>query len=384
MPSSPKPNLAFIITLQICGVATASAQHDNYQSKLDELAKSPDPELSDGLLFNEVFSVEINDAFTDIRHASTSFKYYANVEMIDFPNGIFAEENDRLIIKTQEILLENDLPALLNDDLYEFTNNDLNFTEEIRVSEFSTIHNYNVLFWEGTRIVDEFLNQNIYSFHIRGPMIYEGTTFSEENYATWIHVHIFFESNNGKISFTKAREIVESIKFLDSMNKDFEIEEKTNVTANFPLYSKEPQWYESTWFGNYYDSTKGWLYHDYLGWVYTEGSSTSGHWLWHENLGWFWTRQGVYPYLYSTYESDWLYLNLAALNPKKYFSFAWSEWVNLTDPNIEIRLDQLKRSNTGSNNPRDLKRDAIQIISSANIPEEEANKRISKIILYGL
>ena len=79
MPSSPKPNLAFIITLQICGVATASAQHDNYQSKLDELAKSPDPELSDGLLFNEVFSLEINDAFTNMRHASTSFKYYTNV-----------------------------------------------------------------------------------------------------------------------------------------------------------------------------------------------------------------------------------------------------------------------------------------------------------------
>ena len=95
MPSSPKPNLAFIITLQICGVATAFAQHANYTAKLNEFAKSPDPELTDGLLFNEVFSLEINDAFTNMRHASTSFKYYANVEMIDFPNGIFAEENDR-------------------------------------------------------------------------------------------------------------------------------------------------------------------------------------------------------------------------------------------------------------------------------------------------
>ena len=81
---------------------------------------------------------------------------------------------------------------------------------------------------------------------------------------------------------------------------------------------------------------------------------------------------------------DPLISDLAALNPKKYYSFAWSEWVNLTDPNIEIRLDQLKRSNSGSNNPRDLKRDAIQIISAADIPEEEAKKRISKIILYGL
>ena len=229
-----------------------------------------------------------------MRHASTSFKYYTNIEMIDFPNGIFAEENDRLIIKTQEILLENDLPGLLNDDLYEFTNNDLNFTEEIRVSEFNSIHNYNVLYWEGTRIVDEELNQNIYSFHVRGPMIHEGTTFSEENYVTWVHVHIFFESNNGNITFNKAAEIVESIKFLDTMNKDFDIEEKTNA-ANFPLYSKEPQWYESTWFGNYYDSTKGWLYHEFLGWVYTEGATGDGQWLWHENLGWFWTKQGTYP-----------------------------------------------------------------------------------------
>ena len=109
-----------------------------------------------------------------MRHASTSFKYYANVELIDFPNGIFAEENDRLIVKTQEILLENDLPALLNDDLYEFTNNDLNFTEEIRVSEFSTIRNYNVVFWEGTRIVDENLNQNIYADEVVLMMIIPG------------------------------------------------------------------------------------------------------------------------------------------------------------------------------------------------------------------
>ena len=51
MPSSNKSSLALIMTLQMCGVATAFAQHDNYQLKLDEFAKSPDPELTDGLFY---------------------------------------------------------------------------------------------------------------------------------------------------------------------------------------------------------------------------------------------------------------------------------------------------------------------------------------------
>ena len=103
------------------------------------------------------------------------------------------------------------------------------------------------------------------------------------------------------MTFQEARKIIESIEFLDSMNIPFDLEEKSNVTANFPFF-KDPRWYESTWFGNYYDSTKGWLFHEYLGWIYTEGAVEGGV-VWHDNIGWFWTKDGTYPYLYSQYSS---------------------------------------------------------------------------------
>ena len=384
MPGSRQSSFALLITLHFCGVATAFGQHDNYVQKLNEFSKSPDPELTDGILSNEVFSLEIGSSFSDILHASTSFKYYTTIDMVRLPNGIFAPESDRLVIKTQEVLLENGLAQMVNDDLHNFSNDSVKLTGEIEISEFRVGNDYDVLFWEGTQETSSNTNRKLYSFHLRGPKIYEGTSFSNENYVTWLHIHFFFESENGTMTFQEARKIIESIEFLDSMNIPFDLEEKSNVTATFPLFSKDPRWYESTWFGNYYDSTKGWLFHEYLGWIYTEGAVEGGVWFWHDNIGWFWTKDGTYPYLYSQYSSDWLFLDLNSLDPKRYYNFAISEWVNLSQPNIDVQLAALFRNNSGTTNPRGLKRQAIQIISESDIPEEEANKRIAKIILYGL
>ena len=104
----------------------------------------------------------------------------------------------------------------------------------------------------------------------------------------------------------------------------------------------------------------------------------------HDNIGWFWTKDGTYPYLYSQYSSDWLFLDLNSLDPKRYYNFAISEWENLSRPNVDVQLAALMRNNSGTTNPRGLKRQAIQLISESDISEEEANKRIAKIILYGL
>ena len=66
------------------------------------------------------------------------------------------------------------------------------------------------------------------------------------------------------------KEIVDSIQFSDSTEYCFEPDENAFTAVN--LFSKIPQWYKSQWFGNYYDSTKGWIYHEYFGWIYSEGA----------------------------------------------------------------------------------------------------------------
>ena len=94
------------------------------------------------------------------------------------------------------------------------------------------------------------------------------------------------------------KEIVDSIQFSDSTNIAFEPDENAFTAVNLLTSPKIPQWYKSQWLGNYYDSAKGWIYHEYFGWIYSKGVANNGLWLWHENRLDVDTK-GTYPYLYS-------------------------------------------------------------------------------------
>ena len=84
MPGSLHYSFALFVTLQTCGVATAYSQHMEYVEKLNELSKSPAPELSEGRLSNEVFSIETGNSFTDLLHSETSFKYYTTIDLVRY------------------------------------------------------------------------------------------------------------------------------------------------------------------------------------------------------------------------------------------------------------------------------------------------------------
>ena len=55
---------------------------------------------------------------------------------------------DRLFISTQEIQIDDNLEHIINDDLYNFTNDDMNLTGELFIDEFRTNNGYDVLYWE--------------------------------------------------------------------------------------------------------------------------------------------------------------------------------------------------------------------------------------------
>ena len=384
MPGSYKSKSFILMLINYIGIATAFADHDFYIQKLDGFSKSQDPELINGTVANEVFSYDIGNSFTHLINATTFFKYYATIDLFRFPNGIFSDESDRLLVKTQEVLLKSDLAHIVNDDLQRFTDSDMNLTGELTISEFNTFDGYNVLYWTGNEVTQTGTPRKLYSFHVQGPKLFESTSFTQESYTTWIHAHFYFESENGTLTLQEARSIVESVKFLESTNLPFEPEEREGTAASFPLYSKDPQWYESTWFGNYYDTTTGWIYHEFLDWIYTEGSKGNGIWFWHENLGWFWTKDGIYPYIYSQLVENWFYLGLNSTKPKKYYSFANLTWLDLSSVNLEVQLDALINQNSGNSSPNDIKREAIKIVAESKLSEEEKSRKISSIILYGL
>ena len=137
--------------------------------------------------------------------------------------------------------------------------------------------------------------------------------------------------------------------------------------------------------GNYYDSTKGWIYHEYLEWVYSKsGVANDGLWLWHQNIGWMWTQSGTYPYLYSYLKEDWIFLDLKSVISKRFYDFSLEQWTPLSKENFYVELNQMSQQKGATSTPRGQEQNAVNLIANSNIPIDEARKRISEIILFGL
>lgn len=77
-------------------------------------------------------------------------------------------------------------------------------------------------------------------------------------------------------------------------------------------------WKESQWFGVFYDTENGWLYHVDHGWLQTTNGDAKTAWFWNEQQEWFWTGPNLYPHLYRNRDAAWLYFFQQAL-PKKIF-----------------------------------------------------------------
>ena len=66
-------------------------------------------------------------------------------------------------------------------------------------------------------------------------------------------------------------------------------------------------WRMLEWWGAFRPTTKNWVYHAELGWLYPSASQNEGLWLWNKEHGWQWTDDGVYPYLFRWRDSTWIY-----------------------------------------------------------------------------
>ena len=77
-------------------------------------------------------------------------------------------------------------------------------------------------------------------------------------------------------------------------------------------------WYDSTWFGPFFDSEDGWIYHPDFEWLYvsSEGNENGSetYWFYSPSHGWLWTSSEYFnvddsenSFLYSNTYSSWLY-----------------------------------------------------------------------------
>ena len=77
-------------------------------------------------------------------------------------------------------------------------------------------------------------------------------------------------------------------------------------------------WLDVPWFGDILPFDNGWIYHSDFGWLYAAPDGSGGVWLWQEARGWLWTKQGLYPFLYQSETSGWIYY-LGSKDGRPYF-----------------------------------------------------------------
>jgi len=85
-------------------------------------------------------------------------------------------------------------------------------------------------------------------------------------------------------------------------------------------------WWESDWFGTYWNLNSEWSFHTKLGWIHIQPQENSpdSFWIWIDKLqSWCWTGSNTFPYLYNQRELtwDWVDLNRSTSANLVYFRF---------------------------------------------------------------
>ena len=83
-------------------------------------------------------------------------------------------------------------------------------------------------------------------------------------------------------------------------------------------------WYRSEWFGDFYGNSGGWTYHINHGWLYLNGSDEANLWFYDEKLGWLFTGKELFPRIYRSSNSTWLY-DQSDATTRKFWDYSTSE-----------------------------------------------------------
>ena len=113
-----------------------------------------------------------------------------------------------------------------------------------------------------------------------------------------------------------------------------------NLTAVFELIplSKNlentsevaPDWFNSSWFGTFFQNTSGWAFHLELAWIYPVVENQKNIWFWHIHLGWVWASQETFPhqYLWSQNSKNWLWWERSSQSNIRFYDYSTSDWLS--------------------------------------------------------
>ena len=110
------------------------------------------------------------------------------------------------------------------------------------------------------------------------------------------------------------------------LSKDIEIEaifEPAPVIAGSQNISSN--WWQSDWFGTYWDVNGTWLYHTTLGWLHIpnpQQNESESIWVWIDKLdAWCWTGNQMYPHVYHDQLNAWTWIDLNQSSPAQLVLF---------------------------------------------------------------
>jgi uncharacterized repeat protein (TIGR02543 family) len=91
-----------------------------------------------------------------------------------------------------------------------------------------------------------------------------------------------------------------------------------------------PDWYDSSWFGTFFQNESGWAYHLEFGWIYPVITDSKNIWFWHIHLGWVWAAQESFPdrYLWSQNSQNWLLWESPTPSTIRFYDYSISEWLS--------------------------------------------------------
>lgn len=119
-----------------------------------------------------------------------------------------------------------------------------------------------------------------------------------------------------------------SILFVSFLNGNYSVSTKTSsIILPDASYLGSANWYESSWFGTFFETTNSWLYHTNLGWLYIPSSTTNNLWIYNPDLKWLWTTATFYPWLYVSELKEWRYYS----NQKGFYTPNTKQWLNKSD-----------------------------------------------------
>jgi uncharacterized repeat protein (TIGR02543 family) len=91
-----------------------------------------------------------------------------------------------------------------------------------------------------------------------------------------------------------------------------------------------PDWYDSSWFGTFFQNENGWAYHLEFGWIYPVIENKKNIWFWQIQLGWVWAAYESFPdkYLWSQDSQNWLLWDNDTPATIRFYDYSISDWLS--------------------------------------------------------